>query len=45
MWLFSPSGAIIGTVVTMPVTGLLADSEGDWPSVFYFFGKYQVFQF
>lgn len=32
------SGCYIGTVVAMPVSGMLAESLG-WEYIFYFFGK------
>jgi hypothetical protein len=34
-------GAQLGTVIAMPICGILADSDflGGWPSVFYVFGK------
>lgn len=44
-WQFSPykwtlAGAQFGTVVTLPVSGWLCDTDflGGWPSVFYVFG-------
>ena len=35
------SGAQLGTVFAMPISGLLCDSGflGGWPSVFYIFGE------
>ncbi|PSN47931.1 Vesicular glutamate transporter 3, partial [Blattella germanica] len=33
------SGSYVGTVVSLPVSGILANQVG-WPSVFYVFGKY-----
>ncbi|XP_063407956.1 sialin-like isoform X3 [Mytilus trossulus] len=37
---FSYAGAQLGTVIAMPICGILADSDflGGWPSVFYVFG-------
>ncbi|XP_076083719.1 sialin-like isoform X3 [Mytilus galloprovincialis] len=37
---FSYAGAQLGTVIAMPICGILADSNflGGWPSVFYVFG-------
>jgi ACS family sodium-dependent inorganic phosphate cotransporter len=32
------SGSFVGTVVSMPASGYLAEKFG-WPSVFYVFGK------
>lgn len=39
---FIYSGAQIGTVIAMPICGVLCDSDflGGWPSVFYVFGLY-----
>ena len=36
--LCSLTGAHIGTVVAMPLSGILAEQLG-WPSIFYVFGK------
>lgn len=33
-----PTGAQFGTVISMPLSGLLADSALKWPSIFYVFG-------
>ena len=35
------SGCTIGSIVTMPISGLLTryDFDGGWPAVFYSFGK------
>lgn len=35
------SGAYAGTVVAMPLSGILASSWG-WESLFYFFGKFFI---
>ncbi|XP_046377073.2 sialin-like isoform X1 [Haliotis rufescens] len=37
---FSYSGSQLGTVISMPISGLLCESDflGGWPSVFYIFG-------
>lgn len=35
------AGAYAGTVVAMPLSGILASSWG-WESLFYFFGKYDI---
>lgn len=37
---FTYAGAQLGTVVSMPISGILCDSDflGGWPSVFYIFG-------
>ncbi|KAJ4449609.1 hypothetical protein ANN_01012 [Periplaneta americana] len=34
------SGSYVGTVVSLPVSGILAEEIG-WPSVFYVFGRFQ----
>jgi len=36
------TGAHIGTVIAMPLSGVLAEHLG-WPSVFYVFGKFVIF--
>ncbi|KAF5279964.1 hypothetical protein FQA39_LY18185 [Lamprigera yunnana] len=38
MGAFVYAGAQFGTVISMPLSGLLSDSEAGWPSVFYVFG-------
>ncbi|XP_070533110.1 sialin-like [Ptychodera flava] len=35
---FTYAGAQFGTVVALPISGLLCDSKWGWPSVFYVFG-------
>jgi len=35
------TGAHIGTVIAMPLSGVLAEHLG-WPSVFYVFGKFVI---
>nr|XP_006819872.1 PREDICTED: sialin-like isoform X2 [Saccoglossus kowalevskii] len=39
---FTYAGAQLGTVVSLPISGLLCDSDflGGWPSVFYVFGLF-----
>ncbi|EDO31712.1 predicted protein [Nematostella vectensis] len=39
------SGTLVGTIVTMPVTGLLCDSPKGWPLAFYFIGSLGVLWF
>ncbi|RUS79713.1 hypothetical protein EGW08_012521 [Elysia chlorotica] len=41
---FAYSGSEIGTVISLPISGLLCDSNiaGGWPSVFYIFGSLGV---
>ncbi|KAK3735350.1 hypothetical protein QZH41_016775 [Actinostola sp. cb2023] len=39
------SGTIVGTILTMPTTGLLSESEGGWPLAFYFFGSIGIIWF
>ncbi|XP_069105865.1 sialin-like [Argopecten irradians] len=45
--IISSSGATIGSVVVLPVTGILCDSSflGGWPSAFYVFGGVSVLWF
>jgi ACS family sodium-dependent inorganic phosphate cotransporter-like MFS transporter 5 len=38
MGAFVYAGAQFGTVISMPLSGLLSDSSAGWPSVFYVFG-------
>ncbi|XP_066258483.1 putative inorganic phosphate cotransporter isoform X1 [Euwallacea similis] len=38
MGAFVYAGAQFGTVISMPLSGLLAVSHGGWPSIFYVFG-------
>jgi len=40
------SGCTIGSIVTMPISGLLTkyDFDGGWPAVFYSFGKSNTLQ-
>ncbi|KAF2885040.1 hypothetical protein ILUMI_21156 [Ignelater luminosus] len=38
MGAFVYAGAQFGTVISMPLSGLLSASEAEWPSVFYVFG-------
>ncbi|KAK4872492.1 hypothetical protein RN001_014521 [Aquatica leii] len=38
MGAFVYAGAQFGTVISMPLSGLLSDSPAGWPSVFYVFG-------
>ncbi|KAK5639909.1 hypothetical protein RI129_010720 [Pyrocoelia pectoralis] len=38
MGAFVYAGAQFGTVISMPLSGLLSDSSARWPSVFYVFG-------
>ena len=40
------SGCTVGSIVTMPISGLLTryDFDGGWPAVFYSFGKSHRFQ-
>ena len=37
-------GCTVGSIVTMPISGLLTryDLDGGWPAVFYAFGKKNV---
>lgn len=42
MGAFVYAGAQFGTVISMPISGLLCDSIYKWPSVFYFFGTIGV---
>ena len=39
------SGCPVGTILTMPLTGLLTKYgfDGGWASVFYVFGEFQCF--
>ncbi|XP_031570159.1 vesicular glutamate transporter 1-like [Actinia tenebrosa] len=39
------SGTIVGTIVTMPITGVLSESEGGWPFAFYFIGSFGILWF
>jgi len=47
MTLTAYSGMQTGTVIAMPLSGLLADSNilGGWPSIFYFFGASGIIWF
>jgi len=42
MLLFS-TGAYFGTVISMPLSGALAESSAGWPSIFYFFGEFATY--
>ena len=37
--LFYISGSYFGTVISLPISGALAESSAGWPSIFYVFGK------
>ncbi|XP_011646553.1 putative inorganic phosphate cotransporter [Pogonomyrmex barbatus] len=39
---FAYAGAQFGTVVTMPIAGVLAASNAGWPSIFYIFGALAI---
>ena len=41
---FLIKGCTVGSIVTMPISGLLTryDLDGGWPAVFYAFGKKTV---
>ena len=41
---FLIKGCTVGSIVTMPISGLLTryDLDGGWPAVFYAFGKKNV---
>ncbi|XP_028047518.1 putative inorganic phosphate cotransporter isoform X2 [Monomorium pharaonis] len=39
---FAYAGGQFGTVITMPIAGLLAASSAGWPSIFYLFGALAI---
>ncbi|XP_058803237.1 putative inorganic phosphate cotransporter isoform X2 [Phymastichus coffea] len=39
---FAYAGGQLGTVITMPISGLLAGSSLGWPSIFYLFGALAI---
>lgn len=39
---FAYAGAQFGTVITMPISGVLAASDVGWPSIFYIFGALSI---
>ena len=39
MFVIVVSGSYFGTVISLPISGALAQSSAGWPSIFYVFGK------
>ncbi|KAL3886715.1 hypothetical protein ACJMK2_026693 [Sinanodonta woodiana] len=42
---FAFSGSYVGTVISLPLSGALADSRAGWPAIFYVFGSIAVVWF